>query len=118
LELPEPAIASLVPMEGKPGNLLTIAGENFGTNKAIVSVLFNETPAIIVSLKDTEITAIVPDLSAGNYQITVNVGDKTAAFEQDFTLQENTSSDPFITAIVPDSGKPGEQISIIGRNFG
>ena len=118
VELPEPAIASMAPIEGKPGELMTITGENFGTDKALVSVLFNETPANIISLEDSAITAIVPDLPTESYQVTVNVGDKTATFEQAFVIQENASPDPFITAITPDFGKPGEQIAIVGGNFG
>ncbi len=53
-------LSSISPESGKKGTTVTINGTNFGTNQNSVSVFFNDKPALVQSITDTEITAIVP----------------------------------------------------------
>ncbi|MGB5436059.1 MAG: IPT/TIG domain-containing protein [Maribacter sp.] len=55
-----PAISSFTPESGPKGTEVTINGEDFGTDQNLVSVFFNDKPALIKSVSDTEIIAIVP----------------------------------------------------------
>ena len=51
---------SISPESGKKGTVVSINGTNFGTNQDALSVSFNDKPALIQSVTDTVITAIVP----------------------------------------------------------
>ena len=53
-------LSSISPKSGKKGTTVTINGTNFGTNQNSVSVFFNDKPALVQSVTDTEITVIVP----------------------------------------------------------
>ena len=58
--IPMAKLNSISPESGKKGTVVTINGTNFGTNQNTVSVFFNDKPAQIQSITNTEILAIVP----------------------------------------------------------
>jgi sugar lactone lactonase YvrE len=68
-EKPEPIIGvdpitvltGFTPTTGPKGTIVTIQGENFGTSSNEISLKINGLPAAIKSVKNNEITAIVPD---------------------------------------------------------
>ncbi len=60
IQEPIATLNSISPESGKKGTVVTINGTNFGTNQNTVSVFFNDKPAFIQSVIDTEITATVP----------------------------------------------------------
>ncbi|MCL3780110.1 DUF4979 domain-containing protein [Prolixibacteraceae bacterium JC049] len=60
--MPGAKVESLQPNKGKPGDKITIVGENFGTDANEVSITFMENQiAEIVSISDTQIEVIVPE---------------------------------------------------------
>lgn len=56
-----PLITSISPTSGPKETLVTIFGENFGTNITDVQVRFNGVLAIVQTVSETEITTLVPN---------------------------------------------------------
>lgn len=92
---------------------VSIKGINFGSSKGSVS--FNGTLATnITKWNDTLITVVVPqNATTGNVIVTAG-GKKSNGFF--FTIA--TNEDPFINMITPASVAIGDEIRIVGKNFG
>lgn len=54
-----------------PGTILTIKGQNFGTNKDVISVKIGELDANVTSVSDTEIKVTIPEGFTSGSAITV-----------------------------------------------
>ncbi len=67
-----PQIGSLGPTNAQSGVKVTIGGKDFGTTTGTVK--FGTTTATVNSWSDTKITATVPNITNGNYSITVTRG--------------------------------------------
>ncbi len=66
-------ITTIDPNIGPKETIVTITGENFGTNSAVVSVFFNGKEATVITVSDTEITAKVPALAyTGLVKVLIN----------------------------------------------
>ena len=87
-----PAISSFAPESGPKGTEVTINGEDFGTDQNLVSIFFNDKPALIKSVSDTEIIAIVPSgAQTGLVKAIVDGVQITGAeFTYVFTVQVST----------------------------
>ncbi|RMF74333.1 MAG: alpha-amylase [Alphaproteobacteria bacterium] len=79
---PGPAIGHVGPMTGRVGATVTIDGEGFGTQAG--QVFFGATAASVLSWTDGRITARVPSLSGGLYDVTVKTanGVTSAAYSR------------------------------------
>lgn len=64
-----PQVGSLGPTSGQQGVRVTIGGKNFGT--ATGTVKFGTTTATVNSWSSTKIVATVPNVTNGNYNVTV-----------------------------------------------
>ena len=76
-----PGIAKVEPDEAKPGEKVTINGENFGTKECFHGVTFSAASNEKVDyqvLNDTTIEAIVPDAKAGMSFIIIVAGGGSA----------------------------------------
>ncbi|HMR83020.1 MAG TPA: IPT/TIG domain-containing protein, partial [Niabella sp.] len=110
-----PTITSLSPESGKPGDLLTITGTGFGTDKTKVRVRFNTTDATnIISVTDTKIEVEAP---AGFSDQTVSV----PVFISDVASNSKTfyyvdSKPPSITSVTATCFY-GSTVVIAGNNF-
>lgn len=77
---PTPTLTSIAsdnaifgPTVAAPGDMVTIIGTGFGTDKNAVSVSFNGTPAEITSLDNETIVVVTPDgYSSGAVLVTIN----------------------------------------------
>jgi hypothetical protein len=74
-----PQVTGVDPESGKVNDTVTVSGSNLG--KATVSSVFlsddkNDYKAVIVDQSDDKITLKVPQVKAGDYNISVQVGDK------------------------------------------
>ena len=74
-----PQVTGVDPGSGKVNDTVTVSGSNLG--KATVSSVFlsddkNDYKAVIVEQSDDKITMKVPQVKAGDYNISVQVGDK------------------------------------------
>lgn len=77
----KPLIGNVDPMMGIVGNPVTITGRGFGKTQG--KVKFDIENAKIVSWTDTQIKIVIPDVTAGKYDITVakNNGIESEAYE-------------------------------------
>lgn len=104
-----PAITTISPTSGNPGNAITISGTNFGTSAGTVN--FGATTAAITSWSSTQVKAQVP---AG--QDVANVSIKSSA-----NLVSNSLAftyKPVLTGIQPNRGSQGDVITLNGTSFG
>jgi glycosidase len=79
-----PKIGNVNPLIGIAGNTVTICGRGFGTTPG--SVKFGTTAATITSWNDSRITAVIPSVTPGTYNITVTTSsgltsNQSAGFE-------------------------------------
>lgn len=63
-------IGNIDPLMGDAGNEITICGRGFGSARG--SVTFGLITATVTSWTDSRITAIIPKITAGTYEVTVN----------------------------------------------
>lgn len=63
--LPAPKISSVDPVRALAGDVVTIWGENFGTDANSLKVFIGEDNVPINSIKDNEIKITVPDIKSG-----------------------------------------------------
>ena len=112
-----PVITSVQPMDGAPGNLVTIYGYNFGDAPGAVTL--NGIAALsgcASAWSDKMIIMIVPQgASTGKIRVT-NKANLSAETTSDFVV--NDIIRPGICTIAPTTGLPGASYSITGRNFG
>lgn len=76
-----PSIGKVVPDEAKPGEKITIKGENFGSKECFHGVTFSAAPKEKIDyqfVNDTTIEAVVPDARAGMSFIIVVAGGGSA----------------------------------------
>jgi len=74
-----PQVTGVDPASGKVNDTVTVSGANLG--KAAVSAVFlsddkNDYKAVIVDQGDDKITLKVPQVKPGDYNVSVQVGDK------------------------------------------
>ena len=74
-----PQVTGVDPASGKVSDTVTVSGSNLG--KATVSSVYlsddkNDYKATIVDQSDAKITMKVPQVKAGDYNVSVQVGDK------------------------------------------
>jgi len=105
-----PNIASFTPTLGQSGTVVTIFGNNFS---GATSVAFNGTPAASFTVdSNTQLRATVPaGVTTGKISITNFAG--TSSSTNDFVVPNV----PTITSFTPNSGPPGTEVTIAGKNF-
>lgn len=110
-----PYIISIEPDAAKPGAAVVINGERFGAEQGNSILNFNEVPATQVnSWSDSEIIALVPEgAESGIVTVTVNGLESN---EYSFTVLAPDA--PVISSVDPEKASPGDEITIIGSNFG
>jgi hypothetical protein len=76
-----PRIAKVEPDEAKPGDMVVITGENFGTKECFHTVTFSaasSTPVNFTFMSDSAIEATVPDAKAGMSFVIIVAGGGSA----------------------------------------
>ena len=86
-----PQVTGVDPASGKVNATLTVSGTNLG--KASVSSVFlsddkEDYKAVIVDQSDDKITLRVPQVKAGDYNVSIQVGDKLFIKPVKFKVQE------------------------------
>lgn len=123
-----PTIVSIDPSTGGPGQYITISGTSFGSTLGSVWFENDETGDRTLGSvdfpdacegdvwSDTEVTIIVPDVTAGNYSLSI----ETRAGESSQVAFVVTEEDPTpgLCSITPDSGEENDSITLYGDNFG
>jgi len=86
-----PQVTAVEPASGKVNDTVTVSGSDIG--KASVSAVYlsddkNDYKATIMDQSDAKITLKVPQVKAGDYNISVQVGDKLFIKPIKFKVQE------------------------------
>ncbi len=86
-----PQVTTVDPANGKVNDTVTVAGSNIG--KASVSAVYfsddkNDYKATVVDQSDDKITLKVPQVKAGDYNISIQVGDKLFIKPVKFKVEE------------------------------
>lgn len=68
-------VSGIEPLTGGIATPVVVKGENFGTDKTKVQVLFNGKPGVVVNVVNEYIYALVPKCDGGDTEIKVIVGD-------------------------------------------
>ncbi len=109
---PYPAITGVSPSSGPVGTPVTITGSGLLDGEGHTAVIFNGTPATILSQSSTSIQAQLP-AGATTGPITVHANGDTVKSSTNFT-----ATHPQISGISPNYGAPAALITITGTNFG
>ncbi len=111
-----PTISGFYPESGSAGATISINGTNFSTTISNNTVLFNGVAAVVTAATTTQLTVIVPS-GATTGIISVTVGSTTVTSTTTFTVVNQTSEPPTISAFSPTSGGVGTTVTITGANF-
>ncbi len=124
-------ITSVSPNVGSPdgGEPVTILGTSFGNNLAGIKVYFGNVLATVEGVSDTTVNVRTPRWSLRDPKVSETVDltvvvdagqvtEKTATLSKAFTFR--AVSTLYITSVTPNVGSPagGEQVTILGNNFG
>ncbi len=109
-----PSIRGVNPSTALVGEKVTITGSNFGSDRSLIKVTFDEATAEIHSFANDKIEAIVPprgNNESVRIQVTVgNKGSNLFMFRYDYPA-------PVIESLSPEAAKAGTRIDIIGSGF-
>jgi len=110
-------ISFVIPTHGYPGDTFWIYGENLkDTTFCKVFLGEFECPTNIES--DSILSAVVPVIDSGFYNIKVSFSDTVIKFNNKFQVFYGEKKYPKIDSISPLSGKPGITMFIYGKDFG
>ncbi len=105
-----PFIEELNPEFGAPGEPVIIFGRNLGN---ATDVQFDDVSASFLILGETQLRAIVPDLTGlKSIKVTTPVGEATSEIEF-----EATGRVPFVREFMPEFAPPGTTVTVNGKNF-
>jgi gliding motility-associated-like protein len=110
-----PTLTSVSPTSGPVGTEVTITGTDFSLVPADNIVTFFVTPLPVSATTPTTITATIPPIGNGLYQLRLQVGCVSITNGPFFTVTSGTV--PSITSFTPTSGVVGTTVTITGTNF-
>lgn len=118
---PGPVITEISPIETELESVVTVMGENFGTDPDHIAIGFTNNGSTIYShdfeLEDGVVKAKLPaNLSAGAYNVYLEANGEEVISSQTITVTEIAT--PLVNAIAPNSGRVLDKFKIIGSNFG
>jgi hypothetical protein len=118
-----PIVTSFTPNPAQAGERVIVHGANFGIDPSEVTVTFGGIRGTVISASNDRIEAIVPaGMSAGSHAVRVAVAGRSSVGRA-LMVQSNAGngaedSSPVITSITPGNPRPGDRVTIEGRNFG
>lgn len=114
-----PAIESFSPRRGDPGDEINLTGRNLQVGAARPVVFFGDTAAELVGTPtETQLTARVPTIPAGEVSITVETPYGRATSDILFEVRAASIPSPEINSFSPRRGPAGTIVTIVGNNFG
>ncbi len=108
----KPKIENISPTSGSTGTVVTITGSGFDKSKDTVTFSDKNAKgnkAKIQKWADTSIEAVVPEISGGEFDVTVKVGENASNSEK-FT-------DLGSIELFPESAAPGDPVTITVKGF-
>lgn len=90
----EVVLTSFHPNKGPLASQVILEGQNFGNNKDIVKVFFNEKEACVVSATGNKILVLAPRLPGEECVIKVQVGEQEYSYKEifDYMIQTNVTT--------------------------
>ena len=85
-----PHITGIDPTSGKVGDQITVTGENLGKNRVVAVFLSDaktDYKAAVVEQSPEKIVMKVPQVSAGDYNVSIQVGNQILIEPYRFTVQ-------------------------------
>ncbi|TAL19965.1 hypothetical protein EPN90_02025 [Patescibacteria group bacterium] len=124
----QPRISAVTPLDGAPGNFVTIAGNFFGATPGTVTFLGSANPKTASlcapsAWNDNEITVIVPD-GAEDGPIEVKAANGLADATNDSrgplinNFDVNQKKRPSLCLLAPTFGSAGVEVTMTGKGFG
>lgn len=110
---PVATVSSLSPDKGYVGNEFSIIGDEFGIMKEVVKAFIGSQEAEVLSCEENKIMAKVP-ATASSGKITIEVFGQRVATDLIYTVLGK----PGITAVIPQYGFPGDEITFEGGELG
>lgn len=112
---PKPVVTGVTPAEAAAGDLVRIAGTDFGAARGRLTIgMLDATPGV-TAWSDLEIEVTVPDLTEG--EVTVVVEQQGIASDP-FPMTIVSAALPAIREIRPPSAAAGTEVEILGARFG
>jgi hypothetical protein len=106
-----PTLTGVTPLEAKPGDTVTITGTGFGQTQGIGQVWLGTTYGTVVSWTDTQVVATVTlNSRTGKAQVL-----QSGVWSNGLPFTVDTVT---ITDVVPNSGFPGDAVTVNGSGFG
>ena len=123
---PPPRIMAILPTKGKPGDLITIAGQNFADKKQDNQVMFQggAMGKVLFDLKIKRLPILgavqtlvveVPQGAQTGDVIVISKGQSSPA--KNFKIDLASAPTPSVVFTLPKRAKRGGIVSILGRNF-
>lgn len=109
---PELKITGFSPTSAVAGANITITGSGFPENISDVHIRFDEIEATVIDATASQIVVAAPDIES-TASIFLKVSEHVVKAEGQFTILHP----PTISAIVPNSGAPGDIVTISGNHF-
>jgi hypothetical protein len=111
-----PTLRSVLPPRVEIGQTVTLAGDNFGSDAAAVTVRVGDLPGTIVSASDTAIAVAVPELApdGGGAEFPVSVETRKGRSN---ALTVTVTAPPRLTALTPDVAMPGDEVVASGKHL-
>lgn len=81
------SLKSLNPASAQAGAEITLVGENFGDDRSVYTVLFDEAEAEIKSVSDEAIVVVVPETEDAQANVILKKGDEMIPTVQQFTYE-------------------------------
>jgi streptogramin lyase len=109
------SITSYQPASGIEGDVISIMGAMFSTDKAKNTVTINGKTAVVEKANETRLMVVLPDNPAGDYPFVVTVGGKTVTGPS-FTY--NVKPELTVFSVTPNTGTAGDVVILNGMCFG
>jgi len=84
-------LTSFYPDSGRIAEMILLDGQNFGTDRSQIKVLFNTKEATIINSTGTRILALVPRLPGDTCTVTVEIGDQKKDYADFFRYKIEAS---------------------------
>lgn len=112
----EVVLTSFHPNKGPLASQVVLEGRNFGNNKEIVKVFFNEKEASVVSAKGDKILVLAPRLPGEECVVKVQVGEQEQAYKEifDYIIQTNVTT---LVGGVKSDANPQKTLSLSEAQF-
>jgi cysteine-rich repeat protein len=115
-----PGICYLDPSTGKAGDSFVIHGNGFGApnSSQVIFGSFTNLPIATGGWGDQSIKTTVPATPGGEYEVTVENGDKASNPAYFYIPEAGASANPRVIEVTPENGPPGTYVTIRGSGFG